>query len=382
MGIASLLAKDEELIGVFRESLRTLRDFRGEHGEIPSNVDVNRKEVSYGSTVGRVDATLWFVIGLSEYLLRYEDPLFFSEMREALETSLFLLGAWEFNGKGLLYIPPGGDWADEFTQHGYVLYDEVLYFQALKGMYEVFQKYNPNFPLKKLQEKICRLEHLILVNFWFHGKLYEKSQYVYHPVMYSLGGENYSEDCAHFFSYISPEGYSFRFDSWGNALTVLTDIARPEQTKEIFSYFQKMLGIRKTHLVPAFHPIVESSQLDWQRLQMNFSYSHKNRPFEYHNGGLWPVITGFYIAALVKMGKDTRAEKFLDALHIANSKGQTEEWEFREFHHGKTKVPLGAKFQGWSAAGGVIAHFCLEGNSLFVAKGPKIIFDPFHEECT
>jgi hypothetical protein len=381
MGIASLLAKDEELIGVFRESLRTLCCFRGEHGEIPSNVDVDRKEVSYGSTVGRVDATIWFLVGLSEYLLRYDDPLFFSEMRESIKSSLFLLGAWEFNGKGFLYVPPGGDWADEFSQHGYVLYDEVLYFQALKGVYGVLKKYDSEAPLDCLKKKICRLKHLIFVNFWFHGKNYKNSPYVYHPVLYSRVGENYFKDRDHFFASFSPEGYSFRFDSWGNLLAILTDIACPSQTREILMYFQEMLLLRRTYLIPAFHPIVEASQFDWQKLQMNFSYSYKNKPFEYHNGGLWPVITGFYIATLAKLGKRSRAEKFLDALHIANSRGQKEDWEFREFHHGKTKTPLGAKFQGWSAAGAVIAHFCLEGSTLFVGDGPKIVFDPFHNKC-
>ena len=109
---------------------------------------------------------------------------------------------------------------------------------------------------------------------------------------------------------------------------------------------------------------------------MNFSYSHKNRPFEYHNGGLWPVISGFYVAALAKGGQKKRAEKFLDALNFANFKGQTEEWEFREFHHGKTKTPLGTKHQGWSAAGAVIAHFCTQGKPLFRIRGPKFVFNP------
>lgn len=52
-------------------------------------------------------------------------------MLDTLEQVRFLLGAWEFNNRGLLYIPPTGDWADEYMQSGYLLYDQLLYLQAL-----------------------------------------------------------------------------------------------------------------------------------------------------------------------------------------------------------------------------------------------------------
>jgi hypothetical protein len=43
-----------------------------------------------------------------------------------------VLDAWEFNGKHLVYVPQSGDWADEYVQHGYVLYDQLLRLWALE----------------------------------------------------------------------------------------------------------------------------------------------------------------------------------------------------------------------------------------------------------
>jgi hypothetical protein len=40
--------------------------------------------------------------------------------------------AWEFNNKGLLYVPLSGNWADEYITDGYVLYDQLLRVWALK----------------------------------------------------------------------------------------------------------------------------------------------------------------------------------------------------------------------------------------------------------
>ena len=63
-GIASLLIKDEKLITTFKKTLDVLREHQDETGRIPSNVTPRKGHVSYGTTVGRVDATIWYIIGV------------------------------------------------------------------------------------------------------------------------------------------------------------------------------------------------------------------------------------------------------------------------------------------------------------------------------
>ena len=46
VGLASLIARDEQLIETFRANLLTLVKHQGKNGEIPSNVNVEKAKVS------------------------------------------------------------------------------------------------------------------------------------------------------------------------------------------------------------------------------------------------------------------------------------------------------------------------------------------------
>src|SRR5581483_7143727 len=67
-GLAALASGDDELIKGMECTLDTLAKHQGPHGEIPSNVSLDGDQVSYGMLAGRVDALLWYVIGVCAYL--------------------------------------------------------------------------------------------------------------------------------------------------------------------------------------------------------------------------------------------------------------------------------------------------------------------------
>ena len=69
-----------------------------------------------------------------------------------------------------------------------------------------------------------------------------------------------------------------------------------------------------------------------------------NKPPGINSRGVWPFLGGFYIAALMKMGRDAAAAGALERLAELNQCGQFNEW-----HHGETGVPMGAQDQAWSA---------------------------------
>ena len=62
-------------------------------------------------------------------------------------------------------------------------------------------------------------------------------------------------------------------------------------------------------LPPNFFPFMKPGDPDWRD-----RYSEYNKPGEYHNGGIWPFICGFYIAALVAAKKYRLAGEKLLAL--------------------------------------------------------------------
>ncbi len=130
-GISALFFDDEKLNNTFRETLLTLKKHQDETGRIPSNVSLDEKLISYGTTVGRIDSTLWYVIGFSKYYLHTKDEAFLNQFKDSIQKSFFYLKCVELNGRGLIYIPPGGDWSDEYINEGYVLFDQLLYLFAL-----------------------------------------------------------------------------------------------------------------------------------------------------------------------------------------------------------------------------------------------------------
>ena len=365
IGLAGLLSGDRELTGGCRASLETLARYQGPHGEIPSNVDPQTDRVSYGGTAGRVDADLWFVIGCGEYFLRTEDHEFLEWMIEPLENVRFLLGAWEFNTRGLLYIPPTGDWADEYLQSGYVLYDQLLYYQAQKA-YAALHKHLHGSSDHELHDRVTRLKHLIRDNYWFYkdGPVPDD---VYHEVLYEKGRslESRARD-THWLPFFSPFGYGYRFDAMANVLASLFGVAEPHPCASVDRYIADHIVDDDVMVLPAFAPVITPKDEKWEDLQVTFSHTFKNAPYEFHNGGLWPLVTGFYAASLQQREQAELARRYRDGIHRANAKLSGEsEWSFPEYLHGQTHAPGGTRPMGWSAAAAVIAEQFAQGNRLF-----------------
>jgi glycogen debranching enzyme len=119
-------------------------------------------------------------------------------------------------------------------------------------------------------------------------------------------------------------------------------------------------------LLPAFDPVITPKDEEWEDLQMTFSYTFKNAPYEYHNGGLWPLVTGIYAAGLAARGKTELARRYCEGIHGANRlKMNGREWSFPEYVHGEKHTPGGTSPMGWSAAGAILAEEYARGKRLF-----------------
>lgn len=367
VGLAALMSGDRGLIDTLRRTLLTLARYQGPHGEIPSNVDSVASRVSYGGTCGRIDADLWFVIGCGQYWRATGDDEFLEQVLPVLEKVRFLLGAWEFNNRGLLYIPQTGDWADEYIHHGYVLYDQLLYLQAQHefcGMHG----YVHNTPDQNLIDRSTHLKHLISDNYWFNDNNTIPDG-VYHKVLYEKGRDAASSHCAghHWMSFFSPQGYGYRFDALANILVSLLDVATEDRREKVDQFIiDENIVPDDMPLLPAFYPVIEPIDRDWEDLQMSFSYTFKNQPYEFHNAGLWPMVTGFYVVDLAQRGYRDQALAYLQGIHRANALPMDgEPWSFPEYVHGRELTAQGTRYQAWSAAAAVMGHAALAGQALF-----------------
>jgi hypothetical protein len=189
---------------------------------------------------------------------------------------------------------------------------------------------------------------------------------VYHETLYKQGRDAAPPSAGkHWMSFFAPQGFGYRFDALANVLISILGLASERQCALVDRYIADIVP-EKMALLPAFHPVIEPVDRDWAELNMTFSYSFKNNPHEYHNGGLWPMVTGFYVADLAGRGERKTAEQFCRGIDQANALVMDgEEWGFPEYVHGEKLTAGGTRHQGWSAAGAVIAHQSLNGELIF-----------------
>ncbi len=358
-GLAGLAAGDAALADALRATLETLAAHQGPHGQIPSNValapDGTAADVSYGGVCGRVDPIPWFVIGVAQYVRRTGEAGFADEMAPAMRRGLDLLTAWEFNGRGLVYVPQGGDWADEYVLHGYVLYDQLLRLWALRGFADVAGE-------AAAREAAAALAERLRATFWPAPE--GDPDAAYHPHAYRRYVEAHGA-APYGLAALTPGGYVTRFDAWSNALALLLGVPSAAQAERLVAAGEALRDARPHALVPAFWPPITEDDPAWTDLRANYRDRFSNRPYAYHNGGLWPMINGWWGCALAAHGRPEAAAELLAHLHAANRGGTNDgAWTFPEYLHAETGRMGGTPRLAWSAAGVVLLARHLRGQTL------------------
>jgi hypothetical protein len=337
-GLAALAAEDPSSVACFPRTLLTLAQHQGPHGEMPSNVDPQSGRVGYGGTAERVDADLWFVVGAVQYRRATADRPFLELLDPVLERVRRLLGAWEFNNRGLVCVPQTGDWADEHLHAGSVPYDQLLSLRAQQELAGARQALTARSG-PELTRRCVAPRRLNRGSYWSDGGASQGE--AYHRVLRSTRRKAASH-CA---------GRRW-FDAFATVPASLLGVASREQAARVHRFLREEALAPGQALLPAFHPVITPRDADWEHLQSTFSYTLKHRPYEYHDGGLWPTITGFYAADLQARGEAERAGRFARGVHRANrlARGGAP-WEFREYVHGRRGRP-GAGRCCWPASRG------------------------------
>jgi hypothetical protein len=135
-------------------------------------------------------------------------------------------------------------------------------------------------------------------------------------------------------------------DRLGNLLAILTGVADGHRTQHILSYMHRV-GIDAPYPSKAIHPPIYPSGHEWREY---YRSRNLNLPHQYHNGGIWPFIGGFHVAALVRHKWQSTAKQMLLSLAESNLRGLEDGYEFNEWLHGETGHPMGFGKQAWSAA--------------------------------
>lgn len=327
-GIAGILANNQMIVDGLEKSIKTLVSHQAENGQIPSNVYGNK--ASYGTLVGRTDATIWWIIGTCEYIKHSKSDVLKAELKENIYNALSCLKTWEFNQRGLLYSPLGGNWADEYVTSGYVLYDNVLRYWALKNSAEVYHDHE----LKTMAETTK-----MLIENNFRKNSFEEKKY--HETAYKKATNK-----PYFWASLNANGYDERFDLAGNAIAVFLGF---DLDMNAFTQYLEEISVEFGHwMLPVFYPIIFPKDPDWNLLENNYSYDFKNQPYHFHNGGSWPIFLGWLCLGLKNRGYMEIPLKILKQYELLLEKNGA---NFNEYYSTDELLPLGTNYLCFSASG-------------------------------
>jgi glycogen debranching enzyme len=352
-GLGAVAVGEPDLCQAFRASLETLARHRTELGHIPLNVDPATGAVS-GENAAGVDANLWFVIGHGVYFRAAGDSAFLREQWSAIEAAVLWLRYQDVNDCGLLEIPEAGDWMDLFGCRFNVLYDNVLYSAALRTAADLateLGKDDVRSRFHALAEDVRVKLNLLLwaERGWDPAEFADKMATLkqlhleWYMVYQNIGTIS---SRPYYLPYVAFRDYGDYFDSLGNLLAILFGVADADRTRQILRFIRQV-GAAEPFPIKAVHPPILPGDKDWREY---YRSRNLNLPYQYHNGGIWPFVGGFYIATLVYTGRCDVARQQLHQLALANQQGLDEEWEFNEWLHGQTGLPMGFRRQAWSAS--------------------------------
>lgn len=362
--IAAILSKDKELIEAAKKGVLLLLRKQADSGQVPSYVEIENKKKVYGGlgSITSIDSNMWIVIAAAFLHKKTKDKRFISDNNLMRYKRIYtLLKSFDSNNCGLIEVHRAGDWADVFNRTYHVLYDEVLYYQMLKDLMYLFKqgviKTKTEDVIKKVDKRIRwiskrkpKAKRRINDSFWLTSDNIEK---IYDDYMI------YEKPASGIFSFYQSHLMPFkhtwakRFDSFGNILAIATKIANKKRSNKIINHVIKN-KINKPFPIMALSPVVFKNKKDWESI-----YLRKEKPYTYHNGGIWPMITGFWIYILNKNNKHNLAKK---ELYELAKNIQKYNWKFHEYFHGKTGKSMGKTQQAWSAAGYIIAYHSFNQN--------------------
>ena len=344
---------DPALLAAGRASLETMGRYQSPRGMVQLNVNPDTGYIST-ENAGAVDANLWFLLGHSLHLQVTGDLDFTRRHWEAIERAITWLEYQDMNECGLLEVPEAGDWMDLLAVRYNVLYDNVLYYAASLAYQEMCRRLFGQVSCHALPVNPLGIHERINLLLWVdrcwvaehfaeHLEKLKAIRLEWFMVYHNVGTIS---SRPYYLPWIAFREYGDWCDSLGNLLAILTGVADGHRTEHILRYMAQV-GMAEPYPTKAIYPPIFPGEAHWRDY---YRSRNLNLPHQYHNGGIWPMIGGFHVAALVRHQWMRHAEQMLISLAEANRQGTLHDWTFNEWLHGSSGHPMGYEQQGWSAA--------------------------------
>jgi hypothetical protein len=341
VALGALVTGNRELLDSLRRTLEALALTQSEHGCIASLVDVPED-------MGASDTTPLFLIALALYRKVAKKPRFLGRAGRKAERWM------RFQSPGdnvIVAQQPTSDWRDEQWVEGYGLFVNALSYGYLK-----------------LHGQNARANTLKLMMSQLDVREQKSQRHVHRRLVVPEK------------PYLSLWAYKVHtdehFDLLGNSVAILMGVTAPLRSKQIVNWVEKeCAALREKRLLaldlpPCFFPFTLPGDPDWHP-----RYARYNKPGDYHNGGIWPFVCGFYVAALVAAGQQRLAARKLSALTelMRPARKAKVAYGFNEWFHAQDGTARGQDWQSWSAGMYLYAAEC-------VAQGRTPFFDTIRDE--
>ena len=341
--IGMALSGDSQLARAAAVGLETLGEHQAPNGQIPKFVQAaagapkSRKRGSQEADfwyLGCIDSTLWWLLARDFLDRRSPRPVRRTESGRRprrVELALQWLLAQEHQRFFLLQQNEASDWADIMPRSGFVLYTNALWY-AVKRRYGLDHaaetRANFNSLFHPFSAGLAEYRRARLLNEYVLRRARNRDLY--------LSFVN--------FSFFGEEG-----DVFGNLLAVLCGLADRRASRRTLDALERARVSRLYPVRAVTRPIRRRSAL-WRPYMARH---RQNEAWQYHNGGIWPMVGGFWVLALAAAGRLPEARLELAKLARACA---LRNWAFNEWLHGTRGTPRGMPGQSWNAAAFLMAE--------------------------
>jgi glycogen debranching enzyme len=324
---------DRELIRHAKKGLLTLAAYQAPNGQIPKYVKPEKREADFWYS-GCIDATLWWLYAVDHF----DRAMPSSDLKKRLEPKIARAFSWlfcqEHQGMFLVQQNEASDWADIMPRSGFVLYSNALWY-AVKKEYGI--------------RTAAKTRHFFRHIFFPFDKSCSEHRRAKILTEYVMNGAKQRD---FYLSFVNFSFWGEDVDVYGNILACLFGIPTREKQETIVDRLLKRRANQPWPIRTLLSPIQRESCF-WRP----YMERHKqNLPYQYHNGGTWPYVAGFWVLLLLKLGRKELARQELGRYAEVC---KANKWEFNEWLHGKTGKPLGMAGQSWNAAMFVLAYHTL-----------------------
>ena len=313
-----LASGNQRLTSSLRHVLETLARNQSPRGLIPGLVHDPEDRASS-------DTTPLFLLAVACFRMATGESSF---LETAVQKAMTWMDYQSPSDRIMVGQLPTSDWRDEQWVLGFGLFVNTLVYSYLR-LYGEHEKANL---LRSLMSKYTITAGVT------HRHVHEGLALRQKPYYALWSYKNYSSE---------------RFDLLGNSIAILTGIASSSRANAIISWVERECAAMRERgklvgdLPPNLFPFIRETDPDWRP-----RYKDYNLPGEYHNGGVWPFVCGFYVAALVAAGRQQLATKKLEALAriVRPAKRANVSFGFNEWLRAQDGTLRGQDWQTWSAA--------------------------------